>query len=449
MTRRTTNGIRRTSGGVGRTTPLVTNNVIDDFEGGSPLASYSLIDGGESDEIVITTTGSEVQAGSKALKLLDDDGSGEDKYANSSPGDGLDNYPGVNDAFEYYVRADSNGQSFAYFLGGSGSLTDKPTTWSNYIRVGVEPSESSIVLDAKVGGNRAEIIRKTLSLSENTYYRVAPYATDDGDVTLRVYDDSNTKVAEMLIDRGYNGASDRWISWGEVGSGSHEGIYDEAKLRGSDSKPADTQFSLNRWYKIDAGSGNTLTDSVGNNDGTINGATWTTDSKTGGQALDFDGTDDYVDTPGFGSLFSGNQSFAIAFWVKLDQHFTGQTVYHFNKNHKTRFFNGGGTPSDTYAFQIFDNTNDDKVQVEIPLDSWTHIVCNVTGKVNLGSMEVYKNATVQDTKSSYTTGSSSGANYIGAFDPTSVNMDGVLDDFRVFGRNLSPREVTLLYNNTV
>jgi len=54
---------------------------------------------------------------------------------------------------------------------------------------------------------------------------------------------------------------------------------------------------VNAYYKFDEGSGSTLHDSSGHEyDGTIVGATWTTDTPSGsGYALDFDGVDDYVD----------------------------------------------------------------------------------------------------------------------------------------------------------
>ena len=47
------------------------------------------------------------------------------------------------------------------------------------------------------------------------------------------------------------------------------------------------------------GDTSSITDSFGNNDGTINGAAYTTDSEVGNFALSFDGTGDNVDVPDF------------------------------------------------------------------------------------------------------------------------------------------------------
>lgn len=55
---------------------------------------------------------------------------------------------------------------------------------------------------------------------------------------------------------------------------------------------------IHRWPTT-AGSGTTLTDGVGNADGTINGATWTASADTtGGYGLDYDGTDEFTEVSG-------------------------------------------------------------------------------------------------------------------------------------------------------
>ncbi|MHC4527829.1 MAG: S8 family serine peptidase, partial [Planctomycetota bacterium] len=69
------------------------------------------------------------------------------------------------------------------------------------------------------------------------------------------------------------------------------------------------------WWKFDQGEGTTACDSAGSNHGTIHGATWTS-GQIGG-ALDFDGTDDYVDVDDDPSLrFSQYDSFSMSFWAR-------------------------------------------------------------------------------------------------------------------------------------
>ena len=72
------------------------------------------------------------------------------------------------------------------------------------------------------------------------------------------------------------------------------------------------------YYKFDAGEGNIVYDYSGNNnDGTIIGASWTTGKF--GNALSFDGIDDYVDSglQSFGTLLEEETTYT--FWLKTSQ----------------------------------------------------------------------------------------------------------------------------------
>jgi len=79
------------------------------------------------------------------------------------------------------------------------------------------------------------------------------------------------------------------------------------------------------WH-FDEGSGNLLIDSSGNgNNGTIYGATWTTEGKFG-SALQFDGMNDYVEIPDSPELSGGTgKNMTVEFWFKPNQ----QYVYGF------------------------------------------------------------------------------------------------------------------------
>ncbi|MBW6537514.1 MAG: DUF11 domain-containing protein [Mariniphaga sp.] len=68
------------------------------------------------------------------------------------------------------------------------------------------------------------------------------------------------------------------------------------------------------WH-FDEGFGNVLKDSSGNgNDGTIYGATWVEGKY--GQALSFDGVNDYVEVPDSPELSGGGKSLTVEAWVK-------------------------------------------------------------------------------------------------------------------------------------
>ncbi|MCK4937527.1 MAG: tandem-95 repeat protein [Methanosarcinales archaeon] len=73
-------------------------------------------------------------------------------------------------------------------------------------------------------------------------------------------------------------------------------------------------------WNFEEGSGNTLKDNSGNgNDGTIYGATWTTDGKFG-SALQFDGVNDYVEIPNSPELSGGSgKNKSIEFWFNTNK----------------------------------------------------------------------------------------------------------------------------------
>ncbi|MBN1788119.1 MAG: right-handed parallel beta-helix repeat-containing protein, partial [Sedimentisphaerales bacterium] len=66
---------------------------------------------------------------------------------------------------------------------------------------------------------------------------------------------------------------------------------------------------LHEW-RFDEDTGQTGYDLVGDSDGTVYGAAWTTESKIG-SALDFDGTDDYVSVPQGENLLTGTDDFTV------------------------------------------------------------------------------------------------------------------------------------------
>jgi hypothetical protein len=67
-------------------------------------------------------------------------------------------------------------------------------------------------------------------------------------------------------------------------------------------------------WKFDEGSGSTAYDSAGDNDGTVNGATWTTGQI--GSALHFDGSSAYVSVPDGDNSLDMDNEMTIMAWVK-------------------------------------------------------------------------------------------------------------------------------------
>ncbi|MDX1407871.1 MAG: LamG-like jellyroll fold domain-containing protein, partial [Saprospiraceae bacterium] len=80
-----------------------------------------------------------------------------------------------------------------------------------------------------------------------------------------------------------------------------------------------TALDLAAAWHLDEGSGTSVSDATGTgNDGTLNGASWTTSSRTGNSALSFDGVDDYVQTTSSTLDLSTATSFTLSAWFQTD-----------------------------------------------------------------------------------------------------------------------------------
>ncbi len=72
--------------------------------------------------------------------------------------------------------------------------------------------------------------------------------------------------------------------------------------------------NLQAWWPFDEGSGSSAADISNANNGTVYGASWTTGVVD--DALDFDGSNDYVQVPDHWTLDAGTGDFSIDLWIK-------------------------------------------------------------------------------------------------------------------------------------
>ena len=196
------------------------------------------------------------------------------------------------------------------------------------------------------------------------------------------------------------------------------------------------------WWRFDEGSGAVASDSSGyGNNGTLNGATWVNGKY--GQALSFDGTNDYVQISSSPSL-QITDDLTISFWINLDSLAT--TMVPVDKHWAGEYFvkiltNGG------LRFAQGASGNSEELTV-LPAGSlvsgqWIHVaVVRSTSDVELTA---YKNG-VAATPVAYTktpTASSQAVN-IGAEEGIYNRLSGIIDDVRIYNRALSPAEIETL-----
>ena len=196
--------------------------------------------------------------------------------------------------------------------------------------------------------------------------------------------------------------------------------------------------SLVGWWKLDEGSGDIAYDSSGHgHDGTIEGGPQWVAGQTG-TALDFGGTDDYVDC-GNGASLNITDEFTLAMWIKTND--AGDNGHH-------HYFNKGDT-----GYQLKHSSNNTLLCAfetdgwhiaRTPVDGsfngvWHHLAGSYDGShVNIYIDGILMVATA----------------YVGSIDLTPVNVnigrcedrtdrfvDAVIDDARIYNRALTEQEI--------
>jgi hypothetical protein len=198
------------------------------------------------------------------------------------------------------------------------------------------------------------------------------------------------------------------------------------------------------YWKFDEGSGTTATDSSGhNNTGTlINGPTWTTGKV--GNALSFDGVDDYVSTLSNTSLSPSIATISV--WIKPNA----------TQSTNTRIINIQDTSGKNYDLSIlqssykidFVNWNGSYASVDlastsaVPPNEWTHIVVVVGNQNN----RLYINGVLEASSTSSSTQPGSSILSIGRHLTAGWYFNGFIDEVAIYNRALSTSEISVIYN---
>jgi len=212
---------------------------------------------------------------------------------------------------------------------------------------------------------------------------------------------------------------------------------------------------------IGGGSGNTWFDRSGyGNHGTLtNGPTWTLGEGGKRNALQFDGTDDFVSVADSSSL-DISSAISVAFWIKSDEVDSG--VYSNQLVSK-----GSSTEDSNINFYYFGSTSGadaGKVKLTakvggtfqnltnistsaLPIGTWTHVAATYSGSQGI----LYINGTAQGSPLSVSGTLTTNAEplWIAKADENFTGgaltyFNGKMDDVRIYNRALSAAEISLL-----
>ena len=202
------------------------------------------------------------------------------------------------------------------------------------------------------------------------------------------------------------------------------------------------------WYEFE----NDATDSGGAGfDGTlVNTPTFTTGQI--GQAVNLDGVNEHVDLPN--GIVSTLTDFTIATWVRLDTINAWERVFDFGTGTTTNMFlTGQNGTTNVVRFAITTSGAGGEQHINgtaaLPTGAWVHVAVTKSG--NTGTLYVNGSQVGQNTGMTLGPSSlgSTTNNWIGRSQSPDPYLDGRVDDFRIYSRNLTGVEVAALAAGTV
>jgi len=220
--------------------------------------------------------------------------------------------------------------------------------------------------------------------------------------------------------------------------------------------------SLVAHWEFDEGSGSSASDSSSNsNTGTLynmDNEDWIDGLLYLDTALDFDGSNDYIEVSDHSSMSFGSGAFTIAFWIKQPVNNNGTILIngsigspYSGKRYEVVSTNAyGGTTEGALVFVIDDNSNKDSINSGITYvsDDWMHCVC--VRNTSADKLYIYRNGcrvgSIDDDTGNID--SSGESLYIAQNDSGADRFDGMLDDIRLYDYALSESAIETLYTGT-
>lgn len=219
-------------------------------------------------------------------------------------------------------------------------------------------------------------------------------------------------------------------------------------------------------WKLDETSGTMATDSAGSNNGTLKNMDGGTDWVSGklNNALDFDGSNDYVDS-NYSDSYGPSDDFNVSFWFKPDLTSAGSDEALFgSRKGNSQFYieidrDGSACNLNEVRLAFSDSdTTSAADEVCAPYGNGTAVYHHLSVNYDAdGDIEVFINSISRDTTA--VTGLSNGTidvstrNFaIGAFNQSGAikeQFNGKIDDVRIYDRTLTPDEIATLAGATL
>ncbi|MFA6896999.1 MAG: DUF2341 domain-containing protein [Patescibacteria group bacterium] len=262
--------------------------------------------------------------------------------------------------------------------------------------------------------------------------------------------DGKTPLDFWLESKTDSTTADFWVEAASLSASANTNIYYYYGNASVSTISSDTNTfvrvisNLVGGWDMNEGSGTTAHDKSGNgNDGTISGATFTTDRNgNANQALSFDGADDYVEVSHNSVLEPASVS--VSAWVKLNNDGSRHIVAAKWTGYSLEV-SSTGSP----YFLIWNSQGSASITSSVPIqfNTWQHLVGtfddstkeitisvngNETGRASLESSIIYEHSILRISNTLY--GGSDGA------------VNGLIDDTCIYNRALTADEIADVYS---
>jgi len=295
-------------------------------------------------------------------------------------------------------------------------------------------------------------IAGTTTISNNAWYHIVGVFDRDGNGQIYINGELDNSGSITSASGNLATNANLYIGYKSViqsAWGCFDGCIDEVRVynRALTSNEISEHYSqeiLTAYWQFDEGSGSTVYDATEyNNDGTIYGATWT--NGISGDALSFDGVDDYVTVSSDTSINFGTRDFSLESWICRESSGIIHTI--FEKRESSMgigYLFGVGADDKVHLFfkDSSYNTYDIGGTTTISNNIWYHVV-GVIDRDGYG--KIYVNGVLDSETPASASGSISnnGALRISrspggsAWNP----FDGRIDEARIYKRLLTSNEI--------
>ncbi len=206
------------------------------------------------------------------------------------------------------------------------------------------------------------------------------------------------------------------------------------------------------YWKFDENTGTNTSDSSGNgNNGTISGATWVAGKI--GNALSFDGVNDYVDA-GNNTSLQITGSISLEGWIKINNLSVNSGLFGrghgLGSNNNYGYFITYYAPTNALYFDTYNTTKKDSLSKTNAIidNNWHHIAATWDGTTSANRKKLYIDGVLiaQKTSSIASIGIPSYNFRIGIDSKDIYPANATIDEIKVYNRALSASEVLADYN---